>query len=82
MNLLQNQLLRKNLDTAHSQQTLLIDKLIACCKEVGSSSVTPRPMTDKLVQPNAERTQRLFTSLREELEKRGTAKFIDGAIGG
>ncbi|KAH0838070.1 hypothetical protein J3R83DRAFT_6311 [Lanmaoa asiatica] len=46
--------LRKELEDAQNNQTMLIDKLITCCKE-----------------PNAERTQRLFASLREELEKRG-----------
>jgi len=56
--------LRKDLEEAHTGQTLLIEKLIQCCKE-----------------PNAERTQRLFTSLREELEKRGT-KMADGPVGG
>ncbi|KLO09273.1 hypothetical protein SCHPADRAFT_907914 [Schizopora paradoxa] len=56
--------LRKDLEEAHNGQTLLIEKLIQCCKE-----------------PNAERTQRLFTSLREELEKRGT-KLADGPVGG
>ena len=30
------------------------------------------------VQPNAERTQRLFASLREELEKRGTKFATSG----
>ncbi|KAF9245839.1 hypothetical protein BU15DRAFT_85515 [Melanogaster broomeanus] len=50
----QNQRLRKELGDAQNSQTMLIDKLITCCKE-----------------PNAERTQRLFASLREELEKRG-----------
>jgi len=55
---------RKDLEEARNGQTMLIDKLIACCKE-----------------PNAERTQRLFSSLREELEKRGT-KLADGPMGG
>jgi len=59
----ENQQLRKELEDAQNGQTMLIDKLITCCKE-----------------PNAERTQRLFASLREELEKRGT-KFADG-VGG
>ncbi|KAK7465450.1 hypothetical protein VKT23_005428 [Stygiomarasmius scandens] len=45
--------LRKDLEDSQTHQTMLIDKLIQCCKE-----------------PNAERTQRLFASLREELEKR------------
>ncbi|CAK5264279.1 unnamed protein product [Mycena citricolor] len=48
------QQLRKDLEEAQNDQTILIDKLIQCCKE-----------------PNAERTQRLFASLREELEKKG-----------
>ncbi|KAH8110693.1 hypothetical protein DFH11DRAFT_1513997 [Phellopilus nigrolimitatus] len=59
-----NQQVRKELEDVHNGQTLLIEKLIQCCKE-----------------PNAERTQRLFTSLREELEKRGT-KLVDGVVGG
>jgi len=45
---------------------MLIDKLIACCKEV------------RMTPPNAERTQRLFASLREELEKRGTKFATSG----
>ncbi|KAF9225498.1 hypothetical protein BS17DRAFT_751330 [Gyrodon lividus] len=50
----EHQRLRKELEEAQNGQTMLIDKLITCCKE-----------------SNAERTQRLFTALREELEKRG-----------
>ncbi|KZP25284.1 hypothetical protein FIBSPDRAFT_734260 [Athelia psychrophila] len=57
--------LRKDLEDIQTSQTLLIDKLITCCKE----------------QPNAERTQRLFASLREELEKRGS-KLADEPVGG
>lgn len=53
--------LRKELESAQNNQTMLIDKLITCCKE-----------------PNAERTQRLFASLREELEKRGKMSDGDG----
>ncbi|KAH7910925.1 hypothetical protein BJ138DRAFT_1086564 [Hygrophoropsis aurantiaca] len=60
----ENEQLRKELGDAQNGQTMLIDKLITCCKE-----------------PNAERTQRLFASLREELEKRGT-KLADGPVGG
>jgi hypothetical protein len=61
----ENQNLRKELEDAQNGQTMLIDKLITCCKE-----------------PNAERTQRLFASLRDELEKRG-AKLADGVpVGG
>jgi len=51
----ENQQLRKELDDAQKGQTMLVERLISCCKE-----------------PNAERTQRLFASLREELEKRGS----------
>ncbi|KAH9957543.1 hypothetical protein BGW80DRAFT_1380854 [Lactifluus volemus] len=46
--------IRKELDDAQKGQTMLVERLISCCKE-----------------PNAERTQRLFASLREELERRG-----------
>ncbi|KAA1468120.1 hypothetical protein DENSPDRAFT_770553 [Dentipellis sp. KUC8613] len=63
----ENQQIRKELDDAQKGQTMLVDRLITCCKE-----------------PNAERTQRLFASLREELEKRGRVpKAADGAtVGG
>ncbi|KAG6814156.1 hypothetical protein H0H92_002151 [Tricholoma furcatifolium] len=67
----ENQQLRKDLDEAQNGQTLLIDKLIACCKEI-------------IQKPNAERTQRLFASLREELERkgpRGPKKSSDGSVG-
>jgi len=57
----ENEQLRKDLEQSQNGQTMLIDKLIACCKE-----------------PNAERTQRLFASLREELEKRGTKFTTSG----
>jgi len=60
----ENQQLRKELEDARNGQTMLIDKLITCCKE-----------------PNADRTQRLFASLREELEKRGT-KVANRPMGG
>lgn len=39
--------------------------------------------SDPLIrQPNAERTQRLFASLRDELEKRGSKVADDGPVGG
>ncbi|TFK41851.1 hypothetical protein BDQ12DRAFT_677267 [Crucibulum laeve] len=63
------QQLRKDLDDAQNGQTMLIDKLITCCKEI-------------IQKPNAERTQRLFASLREELEKkapRGVKKPVTDA---
>ncbi|KAI0783086.1 hypothetical protein C8Q75DRAFT_726534 [Abortiporus biennis] len=66
----ENQQLKKDLEEVQTGQTMLIDKLIACCKELTVS-----------LQPNAERTQRLFASLREELERRGT-KLADGPVGG
>ncbi|KAF5388576.1 hypothetical protein D9757_004705 [Collybiopsis confluens] len=50
--------LRKEMEDAQNGQTMLIDKLIQCCKEIWNE------------KPNAERTQRLFASLRDELEKR------------
>ncbi|KII94292.1 hypothetical protein PLICRDRAFT_50273 [Plicaturopsis crispa FD-325 SS-3] len=59
------QLLKTELEKSQRSQTMLIDKLIACCKE-----------------PNVERTQRLFTSLREELENKGLAKLQDDPAGG
>ncbi|GBE77577.1 hypothetical protein SCP_0104570 [Sparassis crispa] len=46
--------LRKDLDDATDQQTILINKLIACCQEENVD----------------DRTQRIFGSLREELENR------------
>lgn len=62
----ESQHLRKELEDAQRGQTMLVDRLITCCKE-----------------PNAERTQRLFASLRDELEKRGRGtKSIEGAVGG
>ncbi|KDR85711.1 hypothetical protein GALMADRAFT_234767 [Galerina marginata CBS 339.88] len=68
----ENRQLRKDLEDAQNGQTMLIDKLITCCKEI-------------IQKPNAERTQRLFASLREELERKGprTAKKpADGPVGG
>lgn len=53
----ENLLLRKELEDAQNGQTILIDKLIQCCQEV-------------VRKPNSERTQRLFASLRDELEKK------------
>ncbi|KAH9987689.1 hypothetical protein BJV77DRAFT_1024571 [Russula vinacea] len=63
----ENQQLRKELDDAQKAQTMLVERLISCCKE-----------------PNAERTQRLFASLREELEKRGSraTRTEVGAVNG
>jgi hypothetical protein len=37
----QNEQLRKDLELSQSGQTMLIDKLIACCKEVRMSPVNP-----------------------------------------
>ena len=75
--------LKKELDETHNSQTLLIEKLIQCCKEVRTMPCTlyDSCSTLQFLQPNAERTQRLFSSLREELEKRG-AKMADGPVGG
>ncbi|KAG6380927.1 hypothetical protein JVT61DRAFT_5320 [Boletus reticuloceps] len=69
---------RKELEDAQNNQTMLIDKLIACCKEVSTAALSSlvRALTDH--QPNAERTQRLFSSLREELEKRGKVSDSSG----
>ena len=42
-------------------------------------------MRQIIQKPNAERTQRLFASLREELERkgpRGVKKLVDGSVGG
>ncbi|KAF8274326.1 hypothetical protein EI94DRAFT_1825664 [Lactarius quietus] len=60
----ESQQIRKELDDAQKAQTMLVERLISCCKE-----------------PNAERTQRLFASLREELEKRGRVPRTDGGAG-
>ncbi|KAJ3508615.1 hypothetical protein NLJ89_g5660 [Agrocybe chaxingu] len=69
----ENRQLRKDLEEAQNGQTMLIDKLIACCKEI-------------IQKPNAERTQRLFASLREELERKGprtaAKKLPDSPAGG
>lgn len=67
----------------HTGQTLLIEKLIQCCKEVLEPQISrlAGSLMGTDMQPNAERTQRLFSSLREELEKRGT-KMADGPVGG
>ncbi|KAI0297549.1 hypothetical protein B0F90DRAFT_1738042 [Multifurca ochricompacta] len=61
----ENQQNRKELDDAQKGQTVLVERLISCCKE-----------------PNAERTQRLFASLREELEKRGRAPITANRMEG
>ncbi|KAF8665331.1 hypothetical protein AX16_000350 [Volvariella volvacea WC 439] len=50
------QQLRKDLEEAQNNQTMILDKLIAYCKEIQ--------------KPN-ERTLKLFASLREELERKG-----------
>ncbi|OCH86663.1 hypothetical protein OBBRIDRAFT_760992 [Obba rivulosa] len=54
--------LRKDLEDATDQQTVLVNKLLACCQE-----------------PNGERTQRLLTSLHEELKKR---TYLNGVHSG
>jgi hypothetical protein len=44
-----------------------------------------RPAYNTYLQPNAERTQRLFASLREELERKGprvNKTATDGVVGG
>ncbi|KAH8987336.1 hypothetical protein EDB86DRAFT_3048193 [Lactarius hatsudake] len=64
----ENQQIRKELDDAQKAQTMLVERLISCCKEVRIEHL----------QPNAERTQRLFASLREELEKRGRVPRAEG----
>ena len=77
--------LRKELEEAHNGQTLLIEKLIQCCNDVRrhpplSFSITL--LTSRICEhPDSERTKRLFTSLLEELEKRGT-KVGDMVAGG
>ncbi|KAF9074880.1 hypothetical protein BDP27DRAFT_1213506 [Rhodocollybia butyracea] len=69
------QQLRKELEDSQNGQAMLIDKLIQCCKEVSISLSASLLFLDTDTQirnekPNAERTQRLFASLRDELEKR------------
>lgn len=59
--------LRKDLEDTQNGQTMLIEKLIQCCKE-----------TRNIDKPTAERTQRLFASLREELEKK--AQLAKGSL--
>lgn len=69
---------------------MLIDKLIACCKEVclfhhSGVNYLKEELIQIVQKPNAERTQRLFASLREELERkgpRGAKKAADGSVGG
>ncbi|KAL1739851.1 hypothetical protein HDZ31DRAFT_48662 [Schizophyllum fasciatum] len=69
----ENALLRKELEDAQNGQTVLIDKLIQCCQEV-------------VRKPNSERTQRLFASLRDELEKKRPKALrkasVDSSTGG
>lgn len=73
----QNQQLRQQMEEMQNSQSKLMDKLIACCKEVGIIDelwVHQRETdaTPSTLQPTGERTQRLFSFLREELERRGT----------
>lgn len=84
--------LRKDLEDAQNGQTMLIEKLIQCCKEVSPSFTHIQQNSDdhqmRTDKPNAERTQRLFASLRDELEKRAartttkTLKGLDNHVGG
>ncbi|PPQ67918.1 hypothetical protein CVT25_000330 [Psilocybe cyanescens] len=87
----ENQQLRKDLEDAQNGQTMLIDKLITCCKEVwillsdSDVHLSQRASLQIIQKPNAERTQRLFASLREELERkspRTAKKAVDGPVGG
>lgn len=87
--------MRKDLEDAQNGQTMLIDKLITCCKEVwlgfnllGAMFLSVGGFVSlglQIIQkPNAERTQRLFASLREELERKGpraAKKPTDGPVG-
>lgn len=52
------QQLRKELEESKNGQAVLVERLLACCKEFVS-------------KPSTERMQRLFTSLKEELERKG-----------
>lgn len=63
--------LKADIEEAQNGQTKLIDKVVTCCKEI-------------VQKPNAERTQRFFASLREELERKGPrlAKISDSPVGG
>lgn len=65
------QQLRKELEESKNGQTNLIERLIACCKEIAS-------------KPNAERTQHLFQSLKEEFERKAprAQKGADDPAGG
>ncbi|KAH6917047.1 hypothetical protein BKA70DRAFT_1251242 [Coprinopsis sp. MPI-PUGE-AT-0042] len=55
---LEVQQLRKDLEESKNGQAVLVERLLACCKEFVS-------------KPSTERMQRLFTSLKEELERKG-----------
>jgi hypothetical protein len=72
---LQNLQIRKELDDVQKGQTMLVDRLIACCKEVRPRCASvQRLLTFNNQQSTSERAQKLFATLGEELEKRRAAK--------
>ena len=85
---LQLQQLRKELEEAKNGQANLIERLIACCKEVSVNDDAAEVLTRVIYQiaskPNAERTQHLFQSLKEEFERKvpRAKKGADDPAGG
>ena len=82
----QNMKLQQNVENMQTSQARLLDNLIGCCKEVSIFVDEPRHGICALItvssfvasqQPSGERSHRLFSFLREELQKRGTK--IDGS---
>lgn len=76
------------MEESKNGQTNLIERLIACCKEVSDDDGLAEDLTRVIYQiaskPNAERTQHLFQSLKEEFERKAprAQKGADDPAGG
>ena len=58
----QNQQLRKELDDAQKAQTMLVERLISCCKEVRESFMTSFPCP---LSPRFDKEKKILPSLHE-----------------
>lgn len=80
----QTKQLRKELDDATEQQTVLINKLLSCCHEVRACSYPPRlfSLLNLPLQPDSERTRQFLQSLHGALHKQEPHKQEGGGGGG
>lgn len=87
----QNEQLLLTIDMMHKTQAKVMDKLVACSQDVRKLSsmssavhqlLNHFPLHQSALQPSDDRLGRLYTFLREELKRRGSAVDNDTRTAG